>query len=218
MNKFVFNGIDVEHICKPKIKNSYISITKDAKVILKTPKVSKTFINALLESKEDWIKKQLVKINSNPPIKVNLEYEVLLFGEIYLINNSEVQELKESLERVRIKTFTNISKCYDNFYKKKSETYLTNRLEYFSKKMLQSYNKVIYKKLKSRWGSCSSKRVITLNTQLLKLEKELIDYVVVHELAHLVYMNHSKEFHNLVEFYLPNSKLLRKKIKESYLK
>jgi predicted metal-dependent hydrolase len=76
-----------------------------------------------------------------------------------------------------------------------------------------SYNDIKFKKMKSRWGSCSSKKTLTFNTQLIKVEKELIDYVVVHELSHLVFMNHSKEFHNLVEQYLADSKRYRQKLK-----
>ena len=75
------------------------------------------------------------------------------------------------------------------------------------------YSEIKYRKMKSRWGSCSSKRVLTFNTELIKINKELIDYVIVHELAHIKHMNHSKQFHALVEKYLPLSKRLRKELK-----
>ena len=214
MNKFLFDGIEIEHICKPHLKNSYISISKDAKIVVKTPKVTKRFINNLLVEKQDWIKKQLLKFEQNQPIKINLKDEVLLFGEIYSIDSNEVESLKNSLQRLKKPTDENILKCYNNFYKLLGQVYLTTRLEYFSNIMNLDYSEIRYKKLKSRWGSCSSKKVITLNTQLLKIDKELIDYVVVHELVHLVYMNHSKQFHNLVDYYLPNSKLIRKRLKD----
>ena len=62
-------------------------------------------------------------------------------------------------------------------------------------------------------GSCNSKKVLTFNTELIKIKKELIDYVVVHELAHIQHMNHSRKFHDLVDKYLPDSKSYRKKLK-----
>lgn len=214
MNKIIFNDIEIEHICKVNLKNSYISISKDAKVVLKTPKVSKRFINKLLNDKEQWIKKQLLVIEKNKPLKVNLKDEVLLFGEIYSIDHQEIEFLRDSLGKLRVLSEINILNCYNNFYKFFAQKYLTSRLEYFSIKMDVKYSDIKYKKLKRRWGSCDSKKVITLNTQLLKIEKELIDYVVVHELAHLVHMNHSKEFHNLVKQYLYDEKLRRKRLKE----
>ena len=75
------------------------------------------------------------------------------------------------------------------------------------------YNSIKYRKMKRRWGSCSSKKVLTFNTELMKLKKELIDYVVVHELAHLKHMNHSKQFHALVDRYLPSSKVYNAELK-----
>ena len=94
-----------------------------------------------------------------------------------------------------------------------SSDFLQERVHHFSKVMQLEFKELRLRKMKSRWGSCSSSRVITLNSELTKVDAQLIDYVVVHELAHLVHMNHSKEFHSLVEQYLPNAKLLRKQLK-----
>jgi len=101
--------------------------------------------------------------------------------------------------------------------KEEYETSLTQRVEYFAKQMQVEYKKIVFKNLKSRWGSCSSDGVITLNMQLAKVEKELQDYVIVHELAHLVHMNHSKAFHSYVEYYLPDAKILRKQLHNKYI-
>lgn len=91
--------------------------------------------------------------------------------------------------------------------------YMKERVEYFSGVMNLEYSCLKFRKMKSRWGSCSSRKIITLNKELLKVDKELIDYVIVHELAHLKHMNHSKAFHSLVDSYLPSSKEYRKQLK-----
>ncbi len=90
---------------------------------------------------------------------------------------------------------------------------IAKRVEQFSKLMNLTYAELKFRKMRSRWGSCSSKRVITLNKELTKVDSELIDYVVVHELAHLQHMNHSKSFHALVQHYLPHAKQRRAKLK-----
>lgn len=185
--------------------------------MLKTPKVSNIFIEKLLLDKEKWIRKQLLKLSQNTPQKINLEDELLLFGEVYNIDVEDAYYLRQKLNRLRKNSKTNILKCYDDFYKQFSSEYLIPRVEYFSNKMDLKFSAIKFRKMKSRWGSCSSQRVITLNSELIKVKKELIDYVIVHELAHLVHMNHSKEFHLLVESYLPSSKTLRTELKGTSL-
>jgi len=212
-----FKDLSILHVHKKALKNSYISVTNDAKVILKTSSRSKLYIEDLLTKKESWIRKQLTKQEQNPPIEINLEDEVLLFGEIYSVDAKDAEILRNYLCNLRKPTKENILKCYDNFYKEYAKNYLTQRVEHYSNIMNLKYSELRFKKMKSRWGSCNSLRVITLNTNLLKLYKEQIDYVVVHELAHLVHMNHSKAFHTLVERYFSEALRVKKDIRERKL-
>ena len=89
----------------------------------------------------------------------------------------------------------------DGIDSKKTKEYLTQRVDYFSEKMGLPYRELKFRKMKSRWGSCSSNGIITLNKKLIKTPQICIDYVVIHELAHLKHLNHSKKFHELVEKY-----------------
>jgi len=73
--------------------------------------------------------------------------------------------------------------------------------------------KVSVRKQKSRWGSCSSKGTISLNDRLIEHREEVIDYVIIHELSHLVHMNHSPKFWALVQKHCPNYKLLKRQLK-----
>ena len=221
MNEITFKDLKINYICKRTLKNSYISIKPYnendcyyAKITLKTPKVSSKFITDLLIQKESWIRKQILKIEQNPPKKINIEDEVLLFGEIYSIDTEDAKELRDLLQKVKIDNPNNILKCYDDFYKIYAKKYLIPKVKYFSQIMNLNYKEIRFRKMKSRWGSCGSNRVITLNTELIKIKKELIDYVIVHELAHLVHMNHSRNFHNLVERYISDSKEIRKELKK----
>ena len=77
---------------------------------------------------------------------------------------------------------------------KKAKEYLPYRLEYFAKLYGYSYNKCRLSHANTRWGSCSSNKTISLNIGLMKLPVNLRDYVILHELAHLNHMDHSRAF------------------------
>lgn len=89
-----------------------------------------------------------------------------------------------------------------------------SRVAYYSKIMGVTVGRITIRNQKTRWGSCSSKGNLNYNYQLYYLPEELLDYVVIHELAHRRHMNHSVDFWGEVEKYCPDYKVRRKRLKE----
>ncbi len=118
---------------------------------------------------------------------------------------------------------------YETIYKqkneiKKEETLEKNELDELKRIVTISIEKYAYllkvrpnqvriKNIKYAWGSCSSKKNISINVKLAKKREKVIEYVVLHEMCHLKYMNHSKKFWNLVETYMPEYKEYKKMLK-----
>jgi predicted metal-dependent hydrolase len=98
--------------------------------------------------------------------------------------------------------------------KKESERLLGPRLAELAKRHHIDYDSVSYKQLKRRWGSCDTQRRIVLNCFLVELPWELIDYVIIHELAHTKHMDHSAAFWGLCEQLLPDTQTRRKELKK----
>ena len=93
------------------------------------------------------------------------------------------------------------------------EKIVSNSIEKYTKLLKQEPNKVRIKDIKYAWGSCSSNRNISINKKLAKKDKQIIEYVVLHEMCHLKYMNHSKDFWNLVRNYMPEYQEYRRQLK-----
>ena len=93
------------------------------------------------------------------------------------------------------------------------ELVVKNSIEKYSKLLKIKPNKVRIKNLKYAWGSCSSKKNISINMKLANKNEKAIEYVVLHEMCHLKHMNHSKKFWNLVEKYMPEYKEYKKILK-----
>ena len=80
---------------------------------------------------------------------------------------------------------------------------LACRLAYHARRLNLKFERVTVRDQRSRWGSCSSKKCISLNWRLILVDPELQDYVILHELAHLTEMNHSGRFWDLLDSYDP---------------
>lgn len=91
---------------------------------------------------------------------------------------------------------------------------ITGRVEYFAPLVGVDYNRIFIKEQKTRWGSCSSLGNLNFNWKLILLDELLLDYVVVHELAHRKQMNHSPAFWAEVERVLPDYRERRKRLRE----
>lgn len=89
-------------------------------------------------------------------------------------------------------------------YKDEARHMVHARLEYWNLEYGFTYKRVSIRNQKTRWGSCSSQGNLNFNYRVIFLPKELVDYIIVHELCHLGELNHSAEFWSLVARALPN--------------
>ena len=110
--------------------------------------------------------------------------------------------------------YQNFSEDDIKLFKEKAKKVLSQKAEHYARIMGVSFGKITIRRQKTRWGSCSGKGNLNFNCMLMCLPEELVDYVVVHELAHLKQMNHSPKFWVEVEAVRPKYKVLRKTLKE----
>ncbi len=130
------------------------------------------------------------------------------------INNTEIiVRLPRGTDVYSLETQEIIKKACGKALLKEGNNLLPQRLDFLSKKHSIEYKSCSVKKLKSRWGACDNNKNITLNSYLIQLDWELIDYVICHELAHTAHQHHQLEFWNMVHELLPNYKDLRKALK-----
>ena len=96
-----------------------------------------------------------------------------------------------------------------SFYRECGRNYLRHRIDYFSKAMGLAPKKVSFRSQSTRWGSCSARGHISLNWRLIAAPAEVVDYVIIHELAHLKHHNHGPRFWALVSEFSPNYQRLK---------
>jgi predicted metal-dependent hydrolase len=104
-----------------------------------------------------------------------------------------------------------------NFYRHQGRQRIEARTKVFSEKMSLFPKELSFRSQKTRWGSCSANGNLSFNWRLIVAPAEVIDYVIVHELAHLRHHNHSQNFWNLVASILPNYRELRKWLRDHQL-
>lgn len=179
----------------------------------------KTAIN-FAKSRKDWINEQQVlnrqfkfrnwqKIGKahtlhfkNDPHSLVIKARIDKIG-IYITSPYDEQD-----ERVQATARAASEKALHN----EARVILPQRLKTLGALHSYTYKELKIRKLTSRWGSCSSHKTITLSYYLMQLPWELIDYVMLHELMHTRYLNHSSEFWQALEKIVPNAKTLQKTI------
>ena len=194
-------------IIREKRKTLSIRIWKWWELLVKVPKkVSQKIILDFLEKHKTWIseKQNLFEENSQ---KFEIWEKFLFFWEEFDLCELEAKNDKNVLIFDSKKFFTNtknpeiLRELFIKFYKKEAKKYISKKISEICELLNLSFNKLKITSASSRWGSCNSKKNISFSFRLILAPKKSIDYVIVHELAHLSEMNHSKAFWDLVQNY-----------------
>lgn len=207
-------------------KNVYILI-RDGKVILKVPKnYPKYKMEKIINEKEKWINKKLQEYNQkNRNVR---EYKD--GANIYVLGNRYILKIEYySKTRIMVKLKDSnfviyfpenlqineelIKEVIEKYYCKLAKIELPKYLENIAKEVNLYPSSCSVRNMKRAWGNCNTKKDIHLNTNLIKYSKLAIEYVCLHEICHLKYMNHSKDFWKMVESYMPNYKEIEKELR-----
>ena len=197
-------------IIKKDNKNTYIRVRDNTIFITTNRKISDKEIIKLLEENMSTIIKML-KLEEKRSEKKG---KFLLFGEEYEIIYGDFEK-KLIIEEGKIKVLNQdvLLDWLDRFIECNFQGHLLKCAYWFGETVPMP--NLVIKKMKSRWGVCNRKtETITLNLELFRYDYDCLDYVIVHELAHFLVPNHSREFWKVVEKYCPNYKEIRKKLRE----
>ena len=206
-----------------------IIVSPDKGVTVRAPyRTSLKTIERFVGEKTDWIRKHLVNHSDLTRINHNKKY---IEGEIHFLRGMEYRLVVTESAKQFVTQHDDIIEVgllsIDNSNKIKvllAKWYKLKAVEIFREKIedtCRKYNEYNFnpsgfsvKFMKSRWGSCSSKGKITLNAELIKLDDRFSDYVIIHELCHLKYHNHGKDFYKLLLALVPDYKLIRKELRK----
>ena len=209
--QFMYNDKSYEIVINKKMgqKNTYIRVKKDLKVTITTNYfTSKFFINRLIKDNYE----RICKMIDFQEVKSKNNSGFFYLGKQYTVIYRDGNEIEFSDNLVYIGNDLDI----DKWYKSKAKDLFLERLNYnyskFTKKI--PYPKLRIRKMTTRWGVCNIKtHVITLNLELIKRDIAYLDYVIVHEMSHLIHGDHSSSFWKLVGENMPDYKKYREEMK-----
>ena len=219
-------GLRVE-VLRSKRKTSVLHIVGDELQIRVPNRVRDRKIVEILETKERWIRNKVIQLQNQRITNKrefisgesfslfgrNLYLKVLEGGKVgtqliddYLITTVRTSEIGD-LRKSRIKTYL------EKWYIQEAYQKLEEKVMRYSKIIRVFPREIKVRNYKTRWGSCDSKGRLTFNFHLIKAPHEIVDYVVIHELCHMIQPNHSKFFWNEVARFDPSFKNHKKWLK-----
>lgn len=190
-------------------KNTYVRV-RDHKIYVTTNHLtSERRIKKLLEEN----KKAIGKMIETDSARMKKRELFLLFGEYYdIIYGDFSHQIVVEDGRISVVSEEVLFKWLDGYVRSVFYSHLMMGYQKFDGNIPCPSLKI--RSMKTRWGVCNTKtKVVTLNLELFRYDMECLDYVIVHELAHFLVPNHSKQFWGVVERYCPNYKEIKKKLK-----
>ncbi len=219
-------------IIKTSRKGSIGLKVEPNRIALMVPKsMTDETIALFIKTEKDWLLQKVIEQKQHLPKQMSFisGNELLLFGEKILykedhhtlvkkinyqfLDNTLIIFCKQKRELKDIET--HVRKVAVSFFVEQLQNYITQTLEHWAKTIQVEPTQVSIKNYKSRWGSCYQDGRIQFNWRLAMAPKEVIDYVIVHELCHLIHPNHSKQYWQTVAKFKPNYEQQKQWLKNS---
>lgn len=215
-------GYEVE---RKKVKNINLRIRPDGSIYISIPtNIDTYYVESFIKSKKEWIDKHIKRIEE---IKSNMVEENYVDGsKIRFLGNYYNLKIEYSSDNQLVLNdnlfilytdrtdYESRKKIVEKFYFKECKKLFNSRIEFWKQNMNEEVDRLILKIINGKWGYCRpDKKIIALNILLIKRTLFEIDYVIIHELAHLKYPDHSKNFYRHIQVYMTNYKDAEKLLK-----
>ena len=214
----------IEYTLKRSKRKTIAIYVRDGAVEVRAPKTAPMRnINNFVIQKEKWILEKLEQLreqsSQRDSFSLNYGDYIMYRGHLYPIREVPAKKY-QGFDNMSFNIVSNQSseqikaKCIE-IYRTLARNYVSERMLHFAHYMSISSDRINLRinNAKSRWGSCSL-RGINIAWRIIMADDDVIDYLVVHELAHMYEMNHGANFWNIVERMLPDYKIRRAKLRE----
>ncbi len=189
----------IKELIRSKRKTLMLQIKADGSLVVRAPlRADISRINRFIQQKTRWIVTKQLEIKN----RFSLRSEMLVKQE--LLRSEGVLLLGEKV-KITLKNPQNKDEVIA-FYKREALKYATPRVEFYAKNIGAKYGTIKITSARKRWGSCSLLGNINFSWRLIMAPKEIVDYVIAHEVAHLLHKNHSAKFWNCVKIMIPDYK------------
>ncbi len=200
-------------ITRKYIKNLIIRLDKNGNVKVSAPHwVKNSEIERFVQSKQDWIQSRKRQIINNI-VRYENGAQIRYFDEslrLKIIHNKKTK-IQQNGDVLEIYTSTSdIQKLVLSWYKMRSKDEIQDIIDKYKNTINREVAHIRFRNMMTRWGSCNHKRAtITLNTNLFNKPKICFEYVLLHELIHLIHPNHGRGFYSILDLLMPQWKNAR---------
>jgi predicted metal-dependent hydrolase len=213
--------VTVNRIIRSKRRTVALIVESDGSVTVRAPmRLAENTIQEFAEKHRAWVENKKAEMRTIVPIQ-SKQYQpgetFLYLGIEYPLEVVPAQRQRLILEdRFKIveSALENAELVFQKWYRQQASLLIPERVKFFAENHQLHYEKIKITSARTRWGSCSSKNTLNFSWRLMLTPPEMIDYVIIHELAHTVHHNHSKRFWGLVEKILPDYKARRKQLRQ----
>jgi predicted metal-dependent hydrolase len=234
VNIFRIGNIEIPYdvIINNRLKTIRLSISTEGMKISMPGRVDFNEVLKLLETKKNWIVKHHLEFEMIKSVVPERYWEggdkILYKGKEYSVNIYDSKKKGADIifdgNEFGVNVDRNLSgtdrkdaidKAFRKLFIDMAKKIIYDKLQYYSKLIGVTYNDIRITEQKTRWGSCSKKRNLNFNWKIIMAPENVLDYVVIHELCHLIHLNHSKDFWNTVSSIIPDYSDRRKWLKNN---